>query len=997
MTDQTRGVDVIAVRAPTWPVELLEGCLGSDDPVASLREIFADPQRRDALALASMDVLRALDADDESPRLVQTLMRYLLRMTLRPTPFGLFATTATAEAADVTCLEVTPVADVVTSQRLAVDVVRDLLDEIRAEPEVRASRVWRTNPTAHLVAESVHYVETRRGTAGLSHHLVAAHDDGALSQTLALATAGITLAGLAEAVASTLGVQRAEADSYVEDLAEAQLLVDDLQIAVAGLPAEEQVIAALPADLTTDLRTACAALTTSSPWAERLTQVGSALDLPVSSNLAVVEAVRAPGQMTIGPAVVDELRRGVELLARLSGRQAPPDIESFAAAFTERWGSRWVPLLAALDHESGIDFDRSVDKTPLLDGIEMGHPSVPTVPFGSRDAGLVRLLVEALRDRRLEVDLDDLLIAQLQPRQPSVPMTAYALTCRIAAADAAAMDSGELEIHLRNVNGPAGSRMLGRFTHGDDALCSAVRRHHAREAKCYPDAIVAEVVHLPEGRVGNILSHPVLRDHEIVLLSGSALPASQQIRPAELLVGVVAGEVQLRRASDHKRVIPRMTTAHAYTYGNIGIYRFLCQLQNADGSQAMSWSWGALSGAPFLPRVRAGRLVVSLATWHVSAREVADLKGPDPLSRVAALRARTGMPRWVTVGTGESELPLDLDNALCAAALVDVLDHGHTEIVEIWPPLDRLPARGVEGRYVTELVVAFSSRETPAPSAPVRIILGTVPNHLPGGDWLFLKVYCATTAADAILELLSPTLDGRAWFFIRYADPDHHLRVRVAAGHDLLPAIHSLLAGRADVLKVQLDTYEPELDRYGGALALPIVERIFAADSVACLEVLARLSDGDTGADERWRMTLASMDSLWSDSGLPRALQDKAIQATSRAYEQEFALGGDRQKPIGARLRMDRARLNRLMSRDPDDDLAPGYHLLEERSEVIRPLFAELRTLDEAGRTSTPLAGTISSIVHMSVNRWLRSQQRSQEAVLYQMLTRLRRSQAARS
>jgi hypothetical protein len=62
----------------------------------------------------------------------------------------------------------------------------------------------------------------------------------------------------------------------------------------------------------------------------------------------------------------------------------------------------------------------------------------------------------------------------------------------------------------------------------------------------------------------------------------------------------------------------------------------------------------------------------------------------------------------------------------------------------------------------------------------------------------------------------------------------------------------------------------------------------------------------------------------------------------------------------------------------------------------VAPLGGELRSLAENGQLTVPLASLAMSLAHMHVNRVLRSAQRAQELVLYEMLDRLYSSRAAR-
>ncbi len=56
----------------------------------------------------------------------------------------------------------------------------------------------------------------------------------------------------------------------------------------------------------------------------------------------------------------------------------------------------------------------------------------------------------------------------------------------------------------------------------------------------------------------------------------------------------------------------------------------------------------------------------------------------------------------------------------------------------------------------------------------------------PGSEWLYAKLYTGTATADQILrDVIAPLVaevlgSGAAerWFFIRYGDPDWHVRLR---------------------------------------------------------------------------------------------------------------------------------------------------------------------------------------------------------------------------
>ena len=253
----------------------------------------------------------------------------------------------------------------------------------------------------------------------------------------------------------------------------------------------------------------------------------------------------------------------------------------------------------------------------------------------------------------------------------------------VAASSDEALARGDFQVFFQNAGGPSGARLLGRFCHADPELARLVEGHLRSEEVLDPEAIYAEVVHLPEGRVGNVLLRPVMRGYEIPFLGRSGAPEERQIPVTDLLVSVVGDEIVLRSARLGRRVVPRLTSAHNFSWRSVPIYRFLCALQSQGRTLAVVWRWGPLEAAPFLPRVRAGKVVLSLARWHVGERETKRLRTGDPAARfreVQAWRAERRLPRWVVLADGDNTLPIDFDNVLSVEAFLDLLG-GQKEVV----------------------------------------------------------------------------------------------------------------------------------------------------------------------------------------------------------------------------------------------------------------------------------------------------------------------------
>src|SRR5262249_26601097 len=150
--------------------------------------------------------------------------------------------------------------------------------------------------------------------------------------------------------------------------------------------------------------------------------------------------------------------------------------------------------------------------------------------WGRRDVLLLRKLGEALAASADVIHLQPPDLKEMaQPPSPPLP-DAFAVLAAVAAASEEALTRGDFQVLLAGVTGPSGARLLGRFCHADPQLLARVAQHLQAEEALVPDAVFAEVVHFPEGRLGNILARPGLRSYEIPYVGRASVPADRQIQ-----------------------------------------------------------------------------------------------------------------------------------------------------------------------------------------------------------------------------------------------------------------------------------------------------------------------------------------------------------------------------------------------------------------------------------------------------------------------------------
>jgi thiopeptide-type bacteriocin biosynthesis protein len=999
-----------------------------------LQNLLLRPAIIEALHIATPALLEALDEWRHNPdgkkgrRAEEALVRYVYRMAARATPFGMFAACTAGSINGHARLRLAPQAEYRRHSRLDMGYLFSLAEELNEDRELRRLLHYFPNTSIYRAGGRLRYAEARLNGPRINYHLVAVEPDDFLETALARATEGATPDEIAAAVAASDPdgeISLDDATHFVTELIESQLLVSELWPALTGPEAVHGLIETLDRLPSPRAASAASRLRIARNALEELDRQGLGNDPNRYSEIArSLEPLPAradrqrlfqvdlfkPGEVSLDPAVLDEVARGLEAIHRLESPTLGDPLDGFRERFIDRYGTdRLVPLLEALDVEAGAGRPLSGaggDNAPLLDGLDFSLPDGPDkVRWGKREELLLGKLMDAKATGAFEVVLTDDDLAKLEtPARPRVA-DSFQAVAMVGAASEEALAAGDFLVWVRTAFGPSGARLAGRFCHGDEEIARLVSEQLRAEEALDPDAIFAEVVHVGPGRIGNVASRPLMREWEIPYLGVSGAPREKQIPLDDLLVTVEGAEVVLYSKRLRRRVMPRLTTAHNYVLGNLAAYRILCSLQTQGVRSGLQWTWRPFDKQPFLPRVRYGRAVLSRAFWNVTSEEI---EGLSPAT-IQQWRERRGIPRRVLLFEIDSELLVDFDHVLSVDAfLATVRQLPSFELTEFFPGLEELPVRGPEGRFVHELTIPFARRRTPTrrPAAPA--FLDNVERVFPPtSPWLYLKLYTGSSTADLVLRdsiapLVARALESGAadrWFFIRYNDPHDHLRVRfggdparLRAIVDWLPEFLDPLIEEGRVSRWQLDTYEREVERYGGPEGMEISERVFHADSEAVLAALEDLA-GDRGADWRWRLAAVGIDRLLADFEFDLIARRDLLARLRHAFGNEFAAGPELTQQLAQKQREVGSELYGLLTApiSPDHPLAGSIAALDRRSARLAPLAAELRALD------VPIDELVESYIHMFVNRLIRSDARRHELVLYDLLHRLTVSRLARA
>jgi hypothetical protein len=619
-----------------------------------LQDLIDRPEIRHALYVASPSLEASIDGWKRDPftkRGIQTersLVRYFSRMASRPTPFGLFSacsvgTINPSGSTSICDLELAARSKYRVRASLDYKHLFDLCASLSQVPEISAALKYLPNITLCNTGSVWHYLETTPDGTLSKHTLVKIYANDVLNAVLKRAgEGGATKDELATCIlAHTVGEPPPgdEVTAYIGELIRSQVLTPTLYPSVTGndpladLIDEVRPLSAKYAAKLEEIHAQIAQLSADSlnatPRAYQL--IASNLPPPArgeSSNQPLkVDMFKPLVRGEIDSSMLKGLLQSLTLLCRIGAEALKGHLlmDRFREKFRDRYGPSYVPLAEALNEDTGIGFDTDTD-------LNIGSASPARSKF---QLAILRKVIEAARDNSQEIQLsvEDFSDA-VSDRQCQLP-DSFSLAVTLVRDP----DHTELQILFHSGVGPSGITTLARFGGLDDGLDEHMRAHIAQEEALSPDSAFAEVVYLPDGRIGNIMARPILRDYEIPCLGRSGVTSEWQIPVSDLLVTVANDDsIVLYSKSLNRRVIPRLSSAHTFSNSQWApLYRFLCLTQYEPWRVVPVFDCGLLAGLPFLPRMRFGRVVLQLARWTISSDEMNELA--QSKTRLDAFRA----------------------------------------------------------------------------------------------------------------------------------------------------------------------------------------------------------------------------------------------------------------------------------------------------------------------------------------------------------------------
>ena len=727
---QVRPFSHYVLRTPLSPIFFYRNVLENYSEEALLLQ-FDNPYIREAIRMASPELLTALDKWKTDPSslshkkrdsLQLSLLKYIGRISARCTPFGLFAGCTVGKIASETNIILESSEDFTRFTQFDMQFWVALLQDFAKREEVTSHLKYYPNNSIYALGDFYRYVEYNYVKTKREHSISALRKTTLLNDLVLQATSGLTLDEMILLLADNAS-ETAEALKFIDQLINFQFLISELDATVTGSDEWGRVFSII--DKIPNLKEETRLL-------QRIKKQLLVLDqtlVPYEKNYKAIKDLiqktgvdydekylfqtdlnTAASVNTLSSSSQKKVLQAVRFLNGIQKQKKSENHTNFIKAFTKRYESREMPLTTVLDTETGIGYLQNSemnDTHEILEHFSFKSKVQETIlePWTAYDFIMEKKLQQCILKNEEAVSLSEKDFPDFDPSWNNAPAT-FSVMIEIA------LHQEKEIISIESSGDVSAAKLLGRFCNGNDAIFNLTNEVVAKEATYHSDKILAEIVHIPESRTGNILRRPVLRAFEIAYLANSAATKDYTIDLNDLMISIRNNKIILRSKKHNKEVIPCLSNAHNYVTKSLPVYHFLCDLQSQDVKPIYSFSWGVLeTHYDFFPRVEYNGVLLSKSKWIVSKTEIMPFYKMDGILLFEAFsiwRKQRSIPSLVNWAHFDNTLLLDFEtNIGIQLFLKSVVNHVKITLEEFLFTADSVVKNAKGENFANQFILSY--------------------------------------------------------------------------------------------------------------------------------------------------------------------------------------------------------------------------------------------------------------------------------------------------
>lgn len=414
--------------------------------------------------------------------------------------------------------------------------------------------------------------------------------------------------------------------------------------------------------------------------------------------------------------------------------------------------------------------------------------------------------------------------------------------------------NGEMNLYLGpNCGAFAAGKTFGRFSVLSDDFARILELINSEERKLIDkNTEMCEINFLPSPvRNGNVVRGLSFREKETAIFINGEKNIEDCISLKDIYIGISNEKFYAKDRKTGKFVVFESNNMYNPML-NPNALRFLQDI-SYDGKR--SWSefpWNYIyANYRHVPAIKYKNVVLENEKWRLNLKEMAlERKNFQEFQdKFQEIKIQRKMPSVMYISEVDNRIKIHFNQKIGLRIVFDEMKKDPEKDVIFEKIEDGEDIIYDDGKpYMTEIVVPLFKKkkeETRIYSEYKQSVDSDQHLAVPFDQWLYMKLYCNYSREEELIAF--DIMDfceeikkkyGIEYFFMRYADPKPHIRLRLHGEESVLLQAYpevmvwcvSLFTSKI-VGDINIAVYDREIERYGGLQLIGIAEKLFFEDS----------------------------------------------------------------------------------------------------------------------------------------------------------------------
>lgn len=883
------------------------------------------------------------DFESLEPKIKFTIWKYFNRAKFRATPYGNFA------AFSLIPLKKGNLQGPVTLSKKHIAYRLTSWQEkenINPDPKwlSKHSRFLRANTTTYKCANELRFINVDHGTFELS----AVELEETIIATLEFCNTQRSLEEVHIFLKQNIGLNKSDLNYFLEQLIEIQLLVTDFQPNITG--------------------------------SDYFTRIGYPY---VKKDIDYIISERELINGNLPENRLQVLSELIIFLSKHAVQSSNTSLAEFRNKFSKRFERDEIPLLLALDPETGIGYnslEHDKEENHLIQELKENSHKEQSQEINYTP--LYQFILNQLIDKKT-VQLHDFKGIEKQNPLPLSNTNGFLLSY-----------SNE-HIILDKISGCTANSLLGRFTIASEEITNLCRGFASKEEEANPGVLFFDVAYQNEKQTDNVNRRKSVYNYELPILSWSE--SKQIIDLNDIMISIKGDELVLHSLKYSKRIIPRFASAYNYTRSDLAVYRFLSDLQTQNLNSYLGISMTRIfPGLSHYQRVQYKNVILSPEKWLVPQHICTQSASDKSLDNLNQWLTEIGLSQPFKCGKEDQTLlfnpavteELSFFLLFCKNKTAFYIEETFISDIDAVNDENNQP-------YLPEFIINLEHKEQLYKPYPLkqttREPAEITQAYLPGEEWIYYEIYSHPSRINSILLHLAADFIGRFkkkiknWFFVRYNDPSFHIRFRVQLKNTADSSL--ILSFLSELFKpylqtgliedVQIKTYRRETQRYG-AKRMILTEEYFSINSDYILSLLAK----QRTTNDLYQLSLSLIENVFHEAGI--TLHEQLVFAEN--------LSGN----FAAEMNIQQEGFKKINIAYKEFQASQNLSLLNktQSQKAVKTEACLLKVLALCTSEEKPVL--LADLFHMHTNRLFENDQRMHEMIMYNYLIKRVKMKIAR-